>query len=254
MAISKKLRFEVFKRDSFKCQYCGRSSPDVILHADHVHPESKGGATDILNLVTSCIDCNLGKGARTLSDDSVISKQRDQLELLNERREQLEMMIQWKKLVANIDNDAVERLIIHWRELAPGWKPVDNVKRDFSKIVRKYGVEAVMDAMQIAADQYLVFDGQNVTSDSWGLAWGKIKGICRVNEEAKGKPYIRDLYYIKGILRNRGCGHKTDVMSVLKEAINVNVTIDQLKDLAARVKSWREFESIIENTVRDRTK
>ena len=27
--ISKKLRFEVFKRDSFTCQYCGSKAPDA---------------------------------------------------------------------------------------------------------------------------------------------------------------------------------------------------------------------------------
>ena len=40
-AISKKLRFEVFKRDSFTCQYCGKSAPDVILHVDHILPVKK---------------------------------------------------------------------------------------------------------------------------------------------------------------------------------------------------------------------
>lgn len=63
IAISKKVRFEVFKRDGFKCQYCGRSAPDVILHVDHINPVSNGGNNDIMNLVTSCSECNLGKGA-----------------------------------------------------------------------------------------------------------------------------------------------------------------------------------------------
>lgn len=36
--LSPKVRFEVFKRDSFKCQYCGRSAPDVMLRADHIEP------------------------------------------------------------------------------------------------------------------------------------------------------------------------------------------------------------------------
>ncbi|MCK4795228.1 MAG: HNH endonuclease [Desulfobacteraceae bacterium] len=46
-AISKKLRFEVFKRDSFTCQYCGRKSPDVLLEIDHIKPVSKEGKNDI---------------------------------------------------------------------------------------------------------------------------------------------------------------------------------------------------------------
>ena len=61
------LRFDVFKRDDFRCVYCGLSVADgVILHADHVIPESKGGPTVIDNLVTACLDCNLGKSNKDL--------------------------------------------------------------------------------------------------------------------------------------------------------------------------------------------
>src|SRR5579872_4830176 len=93
--ISKKIRFEVFKRDSFKCQYCGRVSPDVLLHVDHIKPVAEGGANELVNLITACQACNLGKGARTLDDKSVINKTRNQMEELQERREQIEMMMEW---------------------------------------------------------------------------------------------------------------------------------------------------------------
>ena len=33
--LSKKIRFEVFKRDAFTCQYCGQMAPDVLLEVDH---------------------------------------------------------------------------------------------------------------------------------------------------------------------------------------------------------------------------
>ena len=42
MGLSKKMRFEVFKRDAFKCQYCGGTPPAVILEIDHVDPKSGG--------------------------------------------------------------------------------------------------------------------------------------------------------------------------------------------------------------------
>ena len=51
-SISKKNRFEVFKRDSFTCQYCGASAPDVLLEVDHIKPVASGGTNDILNLIT----------------------------------------------------------------------------------------------------------------------------------------------------------------------------------------------------------
>ena len=59
--LSPKIRFEIFKRDRFTCQYCGRKAPHVELQVDHIIPISQGGSNDFSNLVTSCTDCNLGK-------------------------------------------------------------------------------------------------------------------------------------------------------------------------------------------------
>jgi uncharacterized protein YozE (UPF0346 family) len=66
-AISPKLRFEVFKRDEYRCRICGSSAQDgVQLEVDHVHPVSKGGTSDMANLQTLCKPCNRGKGASDL--------------------------------------------------------------------------------------------------------------------------------------------------------------------------------------------
>lgn len=62
--INLRLRFQVMKRDNFKCCICGRSpatTPGLELHIDHIKPWSKGGKTTIDNLQTLCSDCNLGK-------------------------------------------------------------------------------------------------------------------------------------------------------------------------------------------------
>lgn len=64
-SISDKLRYQVLKRDNFKCCACGASpakDPSVELHIDHIIPWSKGGETVIDNLQTLCSKCNLGKG------------------------------------------------------------------------------------------------------------------------------------------------------------------------------------------------
>ena len=67
MAISVRTRFEVFKRDEFTCQYCGKKSPDVVLEVDHIVPQCDGGQDDVVNLRTSCWDCNRGKADQPLS-------------------------------------------------------------------------------------------------------------------------------------------------------------------------------------------
>ena len=66
-AITKKVRFEVFKRDGFVCQYCGNHPPSVLLQVDHINPVKLGGTNDMDNLITSCQPCNIGKTATPLS-------------------------------------------------------------------------------------------------------------------------------------------------------------------------------------------
>lgn len=60
---SRRLRFEVLRRDGYTCHYCGSPAPDVELHVDHVLPVSLGGTDTPDNLVTSCAPCNLGKAS-----------------------------------------------------------------------------------------------------------------------------------------------------------------------------------------------
>lgn len=61
MAVSKRLRYEVLRRDNHACRYCGAAAPDVKLNVDHVIPQSLGGSDAPGNLVTACADCNGGK-------------------------------------------------------------------------------------------------------------------------------------------------------------------------------------------------
>jgi len=62
--IAQGVRFNVLRRDKFTCRYCGKGSPDAVLHLDHVKPYSIGGEDTEENLVTACQDCNYGKGAK----------------------------------------------------------------------------------------------------------------------------------------------------------------------------------------------
>jgi len=61
MAVSKRIRYEVLRRDNFACRYCGGKAPDVALTVDHVVPVALGGSDDPSNLVTACGPCNSGK-------------------------------------------------------------------------------------------------------------------------------------------------------------------------------------------------
>jgi hypothetical protein len=58
-------RDNVFKRDGFKCQYCGTEKE---LTLDHLVPKAKGGKTSWNNLVTACKTCNTKKGNYSLEE------------------------------------------------------------------------------------------------------------------------------------------------------------------------------------------
>lgn len=54
-------RHNVFERDKYTCQYCGRLFDAKELNLDHVVPRDKGGKTTWENVVCSCIRCNSKK-------------------------------------------------------------------------------------------------------------------------------------------------------------------------------------------------
>lgn len=65
--ITKSMRYDILRRDNFKCRLCGANpavDPLVKLHIDHIIPLAKGGKTIKSNLQTLCRDCNMGKAAK----------------------------------------------------------------------------------------------------------------------------------------------------------------------------------------------
>ncbi len=152
-SISKKIRFEVFKRDSFTCQYCGKTAPNVVLEVDHIEPVSKGGTNDILNLVTSCFDCNRGKSDKKLSEHNELDKQLDQLKELNERKNQIEMMLQWRQELRDLDNELVEDLAEEFEE-EMGATVNEIGKKSLKQLLKKYEYDVLCESIEKSAMQY----------------------------------------------------------------------------------------------------
>ena len=171
-AIPKSVRFEVFKRDKFTCQYCGESAPNVILEIDHIVPVSKGGGNDIMNLVTACRDCNSGKTNKRLDDNSAIMVQKNQLDIMQERREQLEMMIQWRASLdkeLDIEADAINVYIKNNTKWEMDEEGIQATKRH----IKRFGFNEVYTAWEIAISQYY-----NGSSYSWDKCYRMVGGIC----------------------------------------------------------------------------
>jgi 5-methylcytosine-specific restriction endonuclease McrA len=65
-------RLNIYTRDKFTCQFCGKSFTSEDLTFDHVTPRSRGGKTTWENIVTACVECNMHKADRTPAEAKML--------------------------------------------------------------------------------------------------------------------------------------------------------------------------------------
>ncbi len=174
LAISKKTRFEVFKRDRFTCQYCGAHPPDAVLHVDHIVPVAEDGPSDMDNYVTACMPCNLGKGARSL--EAVPQSLAEKAAEVAEREEQL---MGWHAVMS----DRRERIEDDMWEVAEILEPGSMEKgmlRDSLQSIKKFneklGKFSVMEAAEIALAKGF-YSTKKTFRYFCGICWNRIREI-----------------------------------------------------------------------------
>lgn len=226
--LTKKIRFEVFKRDAFKCQYCGKSSPDVILEIDHIEPVASGGTNDSINLVTACFDCNRGKGKRKLSNNKQATLEKDELEKLKLRKEQMDLYVEWKKSLVSIQeiefqklNDLLGVVNMHFN---------DNGKKNVLKYLKKYGFKECYDALEICIEQY----EPNLIGERLPKVLSSIRNM-------ENNPHLKDVYYIRAIVKNRMYCNEWQAKQMIEDAILMGYNVEKLKDIAKKEPNWTSW-------------
>jgi len=239
--ITKKIRFEVFKRDGFRCVYCGGEPPKVILEVDHIDPVSKGGSNDINNYVTACFDCNRGKSNIKLN--KIPSKVSENLEVLKEKEEQL---AEYRKFINKINrrvkkdiNDISKIYLTQYVK----WGFSDNFKKTslkkFLSLLPKHEVE---ESLHIAISRFPT-DEDNVIKYFCGVCWNKIKEEDPLNK-------IKKLWEDLSSKYNRGVGYsKIEDINRIKN-ININTLEEHMcKSLEKRSGSyWKQFILFLEES------
>lgn len=170
--VGKRLRFEIFKRDVFTCQYCGDHPPSAILHVDHIIAIAEGGTSDPDNLITSCAACNLGKGAKSL--DSIPQSLSDRALEVREREEQIrgyESVMSERR--ARLDAIATEAAEIFER-MNPGWTVNERGLISIRQFADKIGRQKVLDAMELACVR--ISDQTQIYRYFCGICWRTIRG------------------------------------------------------------------------------
>lgn len=171
-AISKKLRFDVFKRDGFVCQYCGAHPPSAILEVDHITPVAADGTNDIDNLITACFDCNRGKSDRQLSD--IPQSLQDKAAEVLEREAQIkgyQAALNSKKLRISDEAEMVREVYERFNE---GYTLNEKSMVTVRMFVERLGVHEVCDAMERA---YVKARKDQEFRYFCGICWAKIREL-----------------------------------------------------------------------------
>lgn len=170
MAVTKRTRYEVLRRDNHTCRYCGASAPDAKLTVDHVTPLALGGTDDPSNLVAACQDCNFGK-ASTVPDAPVVAdvKQSD-ITWADAMRQATEIRL--------AERDKLMTYLAHFRD---GWyhsKPSDWENSVSSLYAAGLPMEELDDAMYAAQNARGVWDTRFVYF--CGAAWKRVRKIQEI--------------------------------------------------------------------------
>lgn len=176
MAPGKRIRFEVFKRDSFQCQYCGRTPPSVILTIDHIIPRADGGPDTTANYITACADCNVGKGSVRL--EVAPQPLKKHLAALRERRAQVKAYTKFLEQLEAETNTALQAVNETFQHYFPHRTLSHRFLRTTVKtFLRHLPPIKVSDAMDLACSRFNDAPAEQERAIKYfcGICWNWIK-------------------------------------------------------------------------------
>lgn len=168
-ALSKRLRYEILRRDGHTCRYCGASAPEAKLAIDHVVPVSLGGSDDPTNLVTACGDCNGGKGA-TSAVESVAA---DVADLALEMAVALQVVSDRRRLDQKAKNATFDDFYDRWIGLY-GYANYTNLPNNWEESLQQF-MKRGLDAEDLLR---LSLAPSRAISVSRGVAFRYFCGCC----------------------------------------------------------------------------
>jgi len=172
VAIGKRLRFEVLKRDGFKCKYCGANAAGTMLHVDHVIPVADGGSGDPENLVAARVACNAGKSSVRL-DESRLSDP-SPTEAMLEHAEQMREYLAAVQQKRDAMDAIVSECVFEWTEHINSNGMHKSIIAQLPYWVETLGLEGVLFAVR-------------ETSKCTGDARGQDKYFCAVMRNMRNR-------------------------------------------------------------------
>ena len=214
--MTKRLRFLIFERDDFTCQYCGRKPPEVILEIDHKIPRDQKGKDEEPNLITSCRDCNRGKR------NYLVVKPSKEVIILEEEREKQRKALErfYKKEKTRINREI--KLIKNYWDTSTSYSFSEHGEKSIEKFLKTFLVEEIKKAISIATIKL-----QPKTQPE---AEQKFKYMCGIlhnwKKEKECPGILQIIRYWE--TRKRGSGYYKE--NILKEAL-LKYPIEKIKEM-----------------------
>jgi len=170
ISLSKKMRFDVFKRDGFKCVYCGRQPPHVTLEVDYLAVNDPGGPDSIDNYATSCPYCNQPSSLQLIPLS---------LELhtasLEERKEQyVALQRQVHEIERRVERSIYEVELVFQSYFSDG-EFTAKFKNTVKMFIARLGLAQVKNAMEISCDK--IISPSLAEQYFCGICWKKVRDI-----------------------------------------------------------------------------
>lgn len=181
--ISTRTRFEILKRDGFRCAYCGTTplQTQAPMHVDHVVPVAEGGTDDPENLITACAPCNMGKSSVPLK--RLKYSQPQSIKDAQEHMEDVRAYLEVQKEIAKSKRAAQDEFARHWEEL------IGPLSQQFYERIP---------ALLAGNNLELLYECVGITASKWG----------NPGAEYEWSDALRQQKYFYGVLRNRKPGGK----------------------------------------------
>lgn len=187
MAVTKRTRYEVLRRDNHACRYCGAVADDTPLTIDHVVPVSLGGTDNADNLAAACKDCNAGKASISPDQPLVEDVQQKAFDF----RRGYEAALQEEVIQLRATKDYQDEFATIWEyhtnmSMPRGWK---------SSVGRWHAMGVPMELLEYATE--IAADRPNIAaSGRWkymcGIVWGRLSEAT--GQVLKEKPQAAECF------------------------------------------------------------
>lgn len=195
-SLSPSLRRLILERDEFTCTECGQQVPKVLLYIDKIlSPETEeafAGQPEEDKYTCLCESCY--KQAHGHLQVKAATR-------TTERRQQLEMMVEWRRENRSLASDANAYLIDYINGKIEPYSLTKQGAQNVRKAIRKSNFTTALDAIDETFDHYVTYDkGEDINKASVDEFLSKIGGYLYINSLP---PVEKEMYHILNSCKSR---------------------------------------------------